>query len=87
MNFDDRRAIVIALRNRASMNLFIIASAGETLHVEERGSLVIGDQHEDGFNECDGLSNRISRYLLHRDASTGKGWPHYAPGILLPVIQ
>jgi Protein of unknown function (DUF3551) len=28
------------------MNLFIIAPAGEILHVEGRDSLVIGDQHE-----------------------------------------
>jgi len=39
MNFDDRRAIVIAPRNRASMNFFIIASAGEILHVEGRAAL------------------------------------------------
>jgi hypothetical protein len=43
MNFDDRRAIVIGERNQASMNLFIVASAGEILHVEGRDSLVIGD--------------------------------------------
>src|SRR5882762_672981 len=49
-------------------------------------SLVIGDQHEDGFGNGDGLSDRISGYLLHRDARTGKGWTHHAPGVLLPVI-
>jgi hypothetical protein len=25
--------------------------------------------------------------LDHGDARTGKGWPHYAPGILLPVTS
>ncbi len=38
MNLNDRRAIVTARRDQASMNLFIIASAGATQHVEGRGA-------------------------------------------------